>query len=589
VDARASDETSTIERSPSARTAWTLLLLGVISAAILSPLASSELVPGEIDFAQHLYLITQAADGLREGQLPLRVAPAMNGGLNYPAFQFYSPFPYHVAGALEAWLTPQNPLIPYRFLLWLALTCGAAFTWRLARRLTGSELGALLGAVAYVTAPYVLVNLHARAAWTESIAQGLLPIVLWYAFRLFEDGDARAWLCSAVSWALLALTHLITFAYAGLLAGLLFLWIAASERGRAVGGLARLAGALALGCALAWWHLEPVLLCPVLVKFGGITNPFEWRWLSPLLTLLSPVSIPPEPQPGPLSKSVPGLHASVGWVMLAASAWAVHALARRGVARPARARVAGLLAVFAVAFVLSWSPVDVWRAMPAALLVVQFPFRLLAHVGWSGALLVAFGIAALYPEPRLDPRRALLGTLAVVFASSSWLPVQSSIAPAKVSTIASLRSERTLERGILLQEGGYQVPVRAVPSPIWTGPLLGIPGDACSRVDGAVRCNVLAPDRTIAAVPAYWYPWGLVRVDVNGAPVETVPIANDLGAMVGAPVPRGQSVVTIRFRGSARADAISLGTLTALIGVAVGAWARNRLRRRAAPAAAEPA
>jgi hypothetical protein len=585
VEGRALDEASKAGGAASARAAWTLVLLGLVSAGMLSPLASGDLAPGAYDFSQHLYLITQAADGFAEGQLPVRVAPAMNGGLSYPVFQFYSPLPYQLAGALERWVTPQDPWVPYRLLAWLALWCGAAFTWRLARRLTGSELGALLAAVAYVTAPYVLVNLHARAAWPETIAQGLLPAVLWYAFRLFEDGDVRAWVGSAVSWALLAQTHLITFAYAALLAGVLFLCVAAADGRRSLGGLARLAGALAIGCALSWWHLEPVLLTPLAVKLAGVPSPFESRWLSPLLTLLSPVSLPPEPEPGRLSLTAPGLHASVGWVLLAATAWAVHALARRELARPARARVAGLLAVFAVSFVLAWSPVNIWRALPSILSVVQFPYRLLAHTAWSGALLLAFGIAALYPEPRLDARRVLVGTLAVVLASSSWLRVEGKLEPLKISELVAIRKETSYLPGsrdiVHMQEVGYQVPVAAVRPSIWTGSLLVPPDDACAPVDGAMRCQVVAPEPTITMLPAYWYPGGMVRVEVNGAPVEPVPIESRLGAVVGAPVPRGPSVATVRFRGSARADAVSLGTAVALLGVSLAAWLRGRRRAAA--------
>jgi hypothetical protein len=550
---------------------WVLLLLALVSAAMLAPLASSESVPGAEDFSQHLVLIRQAAAAVTEGQFPIRVAPGMNVGLNYPVFQFYSPLPYQLAGVLHAKLWPDNPLVVFRLLLWAALFCGAGFTWRLARRLTGSELGAILAGVAYVTAPYQLVNIHARAAWTEAIALGLLPAVLWYAFRLFQDGDVGAWVGAALSWGALAMTHLITFFYGGLLVGLLFLVLTGAEGLRALPGLARLAAALALGCGLAWWHLEPVLFTPVAVKTAGLGSPFDTAWLTSFLTLVAPVSLAPEPEPGRLAKDAPGLHASVGWVMLAAGAWATHAVATGGRPR-GRAFVVGLLTVFAVALLFAWSPVDLWRLVPSTFHVIQFPYRLLGHVAWAGALLVAFAIATLYPEPSVDARRLALGVLAVVFASASWMHIESTLVPVKVAEVMAYNGSQP---GSLDQRCGYQIVNETVGPVAAAVQRLPLAPGSCRREGGRVRCDVTAGTAAVAEIPSYWYP-RMIDVQVNGAPVDAVPLAREEGVVVGAPVPAGQSAVTVKFRGSARADAVSLASCVVLAVGALGMWARRR-------------
>jgi hypothetical protein len=569
-------------RAGALRTAAVPALLAVAAAVALSPLADTEHIPGEPDFWQHVYLIGQARSALAEGQLPIRVAPAMDGGLNYPIFQFYSPLPYQLAAAVHAAWSPDNAFVAYRLVLWAALALGALFTWRLARRLSGSEPGAVLAALAYVLAPYLLVNVHARSAWTEAIAQGVLPAVLWYAFRLLEDSDAAAWIGSAVSWFALATTHLITFAYGGLLVGILFVVLAAVER-RGAAGLLRVAGGAAAGCALAAWHLGPVLLVPVAIKAQGLGNPFDVHALTPLAGLLAPVSMAP-PGAEQLLKHSPGLHPSVGWPLLAGAAWAAWALARRRASLPRPAAAAALLAVFTVAFVLAWSPVDLWGVLPAPLRVVQFPYRLLAHVGWSGALLVALAVATRAPGPA--PRLPWLaaGAVAVLLGGVTWLRVPPGLAPVRVADVMRYRNVTAWIPGLTAQPVGFEVRREALREPPYAGPRARVAPGACRRLAAGVACAVTAGAPTLAELPAFWYP-GLLRAAVNAAAVEPVPLEGAHGLVAGVPIGAGPSEIELVFRGAALADAVSAA---AWLAVAAGAaLALARRSRRAAARASE--
>jgi hypothetical protein len=575
--ARASEPApATRARAGALRIAAVPALLAAAAAIALAPLADAEHIPGEPDFWQHVYLIGQAQGALAEGQLPIRVAPAMDGGLNYPIFQFYSPLPYQLAAVVHRWWSPQNAFVAYRLVLWAALAAGALFTWRLARRLSGSASGAVLAALAYVLAPYLLVNVHARSAWTEAIAQGVLPAALWYAFRLLEDADLAAWIGSAVSWFALATTHLITFAYGGLLAGLLFLVVAAVER-RGVAALLRVAGGAAAGCALATWHLWPVLTVPVAIKAQGLGNPFDVHALTPLAGLLSPVSVAPSGAEH-LLKHSPGLHPSVGWPMLAAAAWSAWALARRRAALPRPGVAAALLAVFAVAFVLAWSPVDLWSVLPAPLRVVQFPYRLLAHVGWSGALLVALAVATLLPGPALRSAWLAAGAAAALLGGVTWLRVPPGLAPVRVADVMRFRNVTAWIPGLTAQPVGFEVRSEALGGPGYVGPRARPAPGACRRLAGGVACVVSADGPTVVELPAFWYP-GLLGVAVNGAAVEPVPLAGAHGLVAGASVGAGQSEIRLVFRGAALANAVS--ALAALALAIAGAVALVRRLRRA--------
>ena len=86
------------------------------------------------------------------------------------------------------------------------------------------------------------------------------------------------------------------------------------------------AAPVAIGWGLACYYLWPALTTPL--RTGSFANPYSTNWLTPLFTLLSPVSIAPEPQPGRLSQHSPGLHTSVGWVILIGVGYVAYATGR---------------------------------------------------------------------------------------------------------------------------------------------------------------------------------------------------------------------------------------------------------------------
>src|SRR5581483_5499665 len=77
------------------------------------------------------------------------------------------------------------------------------------------------------------------------------------------------------------------------------------------------------------------------------------------------------------------------------------------------------LCLFAV--ILTWSPFDIWLFAPDAANLPQFSYRLLAQVGWTGALIVAFALVSLFGR-ELSSRHAAVGILLIVLAHSSFLP-----------------------------------------------------------------------------------------------------------------------------------------------------------------------
>jgi hypothetical protein len=400
-----------------------LSLYGLIAIGLFAPMASNAIMPGS-EQINHVGVIVQARKALWEGQFPIRIAPWQHNGWQYPLFQFYSPLPYTIGGLVYGLITPQNPFIALKIALWMALVTGAFFIYLTAAHLTRSRPAALLAGVIYMTAPYWMINVHARGAFTEAVAQGVIPIVIYYSLRCYE-APRLSWefWAAALAWCGLALTHNLTYIWTSFFAGVLFLALAIRRRGVAP-GLWRLGAAFAWGCVLAIYFLAPVISADYLNIRDHYLNVFEFTWSTPIATLLAPVSLPPEPQPGHIA--TPFLHASVGWPMLLGFGLAIYLSVQSPfkemlVDLRARRMVTTLAVLFVLAFVLTWSPVDFWAVLPPVVSVAQFSYRLLAQVSWIGALLAAYALVLLFRGALTLPQ-TVAGLLLIMVAHGSFLP-----------------------------------------------------------------------------------------------------------------------------------------------------------------------
>jgi len=405
------------------------LLFAFIALALMAPMASSRVIFSINDHTSHIGYIVQAKLALEEGQFPIRVAPLENFGMRYPGFQFYSQFPYTLGGLIYKFLTPTNPYSTYKILLWLALWCGGIFIYRIGNWLTRSPIASMLGGIAYMTAPYFLNNIHARGAFTEAIAQGILPIALFYTLQIFYQPKLWRIILGAIAWFCLATTHIITFVYSSLFFIILGAIFWAKQQPKP-----HWRQLIPVGISYGWgWLLALYFLAPVVLESKTLSirkqieviNPFDTNWMTPLANLISPASMPSEPTELGIAPTY-GLHPAIGWIFLAAFGTVIYYHFNQASKPPSLTRVqpwiTPLLSIFLIAVFLTWSPINIWNLLPKQLWVTQFTFRFLTHVMWSGALLTTFGILLIFRR-RLAGRHLIIGTLLIVMISRPWLPV----------------------------------------------------------------------------------------------------------------------------------------------------------------------
>ncbi|MFO7632534.1 MAG: 6-pyruvoyl-tetrahydropterin synthase-related protein, partial [Caldilinea sp.] len=223
----------------------------------------------------HVLRTAMLATYQQEGMFYPRWMPDLVLGYGYPLLSFYGPATYYLASLFVFF--GADPALALLLTFAAMLLLAGAGIYLLVYDLAGEADGwkrhsaAMVGAVAYLYAPYLLINIYARGAVAEVGAQMLLPWILWFLRRIFYAANPAPYaLGFAFSAALLALTHNISLLFmppAIVVYGLAVIWQAQRLpwplKSRA--GVAILAGAAALGISAFFW-------LPLLLERGNLAD-----------------------------------------------------------------------------------------------------------------------------------------------------------------------------------------------------------------------------------------------------------------------------------------------------------------------------
>ncbi len=287
-----------------------LAVIAVAAALVWAPTLVIA-APGD-SFSYDLNWAAQFGALVRAGDPYPRWLPGSFGGLGSPTFYFYPPLSFWVAalvgagsgGALGAALQVK--------LATLALIAGsgwAMFAWL--RALT-TPTRALIGALAYLVAPYHLDDHYLRGAFAELAAFVAIPVLalgMEQTVRAVRSGP----LLLAAGWAALIFAHLPIAMLTGALLvptlGAYALWRSEQRLAFALTASA----ALAVGTALA-----AIYLIPALQLQDAISADYWWsarfQAADRLLTNPAAWSLPLEPFFGAISFAEAALAAWIAWL-----------------------------------------------------------------------------------------------------------------------------------------------------------------------------------------------------------------------------------------------------------------------------------
>lgn len=232
--------------------------IGDAAAVLLVvPLAAVVLAPGWFVGHDDLHPIRLFEQDvmIRAGNFPVRWYPDVAGGLGSPHPQFYAPLFYLLS---QLFLFTGLSLTSALKAAIAAVLFGTSLAMhRLAREFFGIE-GGVVAAAAVTYAPYHLLDLFVRTAFSEMTVFLFLPLALLTFYRLRSGGTPGRIAAAAASLAGLCLAHTVSLLIVPPILAAYVLLLAARE-GRRRASLLPSALAILLGAATSAFFLLPLL------------------------------------------------------------------------------------------------------------------------------------------------------------------------------------------------------------------------------------------------------------------------------------------------------------------------------------------
>lgn len=197
-----------------------IFALLVITFLSCVPAMTIGICPGH-DGTFHLLRIEGLAQGLRDGEFPVRMQSTWMEGYGYPVSVYYGDLLFYIPALLRLiGFSVEHAYKIYLFLINFGTTLIAYVCFN---KIVKNSRAALWGTAAYIFATYRLTNMYVRVAVGEYSAMLFLPLVFLAVYRIYTDDEKnlRKYMRNAVILALamtgLVQTHLISVALASLI------------------------------------------------------------------------------------------------------------------------------------------------------------------------------------------------------------------------------------------------------------------------------------------------------------------------------------------------------------------------------------
>ena len=594
---------------------WHLLLVTLLGLPLITPLLRWTAVACTHDGHLHVHRIAAMRHAWENGIYFTRWLPDLAFGYGYPFFIYREPAPLYAA-LLPHLLGLPLPAASNLFYGLCILAAGwFMFLW--VRDILGPRAG-FVGAVAYMAAPYVLLDALVRGNAPESLALPLFPFLLWIGRRWMMRGTAVPFLLTTLGLAFLSLSHNIsTLIFVPTLCVYLLVvgWL---QRLSWRTGLGRVILIFVLGLGMTLFYTAGALLEMDQVTLQQSTatrnNDFHFNFAS-LAEILAPVAAE---DPNLLN---PPLPIRLGWVTVGLAIIGVTTLFWRRDLRRARSdqkqngaasslweqKVHIILMGLATAVYLLMAlpaSLPLWENLPL-IDFVQFPWRFIGRAALPVAFLAAAPFACTsFPRPR----RSRLNLSQLIFYAAIALLIIEAI-PLLYPRLCdeelfpTIVTVHNYERGTGLvgvdPEGSYfprTVEKRPQGSLLEADYLAGrtperfdlsvLPDGATAVFDyGRLSAEgaVDSPVPFTAQYRSFAFPGWVATVDGEIAPITP----SDPEGLITFPVPAGTHSVRVRWTSTPLRTVLSLLSLAAFFAALWVTWRlwRQRPRASALPAA----
>lgn len=250
--------------SPSYLRELFIVLLLVLATIFINFRMIRDGLNGMTDIRWHILWLQHFSKQLAEGIWYPRWLAGTNYGYGSPTFVFYPPLVYYLGSLLKfSGLNIENTLITlYSLSVFLA-----GFNFYIFGRRRWGIIASFIGALAYMTAPYLAYNLYWVSSLSVAYAIALIPLGWYLTDRALAQPKWKVGI--AIFWAVLALTHLPNLLLCGIVWLFYTLFFLFSHSWKNVFTTILFAG---LGLGLASVFLIPAILEQPLVNIASMQN-----------------------------------------------------------------------------------------------------------------------------------------------------------------------------------------------------------------------------------------------------------------------------------------------------------------------------
>ncbi len=559
-----------------------LLLVTLLGLPLIAPLMRWGMVPCTHDGHLHVHRIAAMRHAWENGLYFTRWLPDLALGYGYPFFIYREPTPlYAVLGPhLLGLPLPAASNLFYAF----CILASGWFMFLWVKDVSGPRAG-ILSAVAYMGAPYILLDALVRGNAPESLALPLLPLLLWIGRRWIIQGSAPTFLASVFSLAFLSLSHNIsTFIFTPVL----FIYLLVIAWLKKLGWQTltiRLLLLFGLGLGMTLFYTGGALLEMDQVTLSQSTttrnNDFHFNFAS-WSEILSPAAAE---DPNLLN---PPLPIRLGWIPTVLALLGLSTLFwKKDISREQREHIIMMgLAAFFFLFMSLPASLPIWEAVPL-IDFVQFPWRFIGRAALPVAFLAGAPFALTNNAPDLAKRKSGFVPYLVLLAAAGLLILESlpnlypRYCPENLfPTIVDVHAYEQATGLVGVDPEGSYFP-RTVQKRPSDSPLLAdyengqtpqrfdmdvLPPGATADVQYsplAAEAVVNSPDAFTARYLSFAFPgW---RAEVDGVEVPITP--SDPAGLITFPVMSGEHRIEIRWQPTLLRTFLSLLSVLAFAGV----------------------
>ena len=549
------------------------------------------------DGAMHFYRLTALRHAIDQGLVSSRWTPGLVYGYGFPFFNFREIGPYYLPEALFLLGLTIPAALNAVYAGTLLISGWGAYL--LGRDIWQDELAGLVAAVAYMYAPYQLLNVYVRGNLPECMALALLPIIVWLFRRLVDAPRIPTFILATLSVAALLLLHNqssllfipLLIAYLAILLSLRRQHVSISHQRRWL----LIAASLFIGIGLTAFAWLPAIAekesVQLYLTHSSRGNDFHFNFLA-LTDLFAP------PTPADPSLLNPPLNVYPGLPQLILGMVGILGLIifrrlgstdadRRSTVINSERRWHSALFALATLGLLSFSlpfTTPLWENLPL-IRFVQFPWRFVGRASLPLAILAGAVPAFFARRPILFRVSTTISLTVLILAAFPWLYPTTCKNPPSPTIADVMDFERATGQTGVNPLGAY-FPRWVVQRPT------GSPMEAALREGATPRrfdsTNLPAgatllqesygPNRATikletpipfqAVYHTFYFPGWTVQIDKEHVPIK--PTAQT--GLVSFPVPAGQHTLTIRWGLTplrAGAAAISVAALMTLVAVSI--------------------